>query len=400
MSPITRWRLASVVFTSGLAIAMIGCGRTTPVEGEGRLDPSGRILLTEQGTPPATVAHSRPVQTGDLIEVVDGTAKVTLPGGDVLELQPRSVLFFNRGPELRRGDILVTATRSTSLVRAAGSRVTVSGAARITLAPALRVVSYEGSASLASGGSLLEVPALRSADVSLVGLVPGRPSPLVIDRADPWVTRFLSQAADKEAALESRSRGFTNQVDPIAAASARYYRGVLPQLAVQPGFQQDGVDRLGTQQGGAVRSGEVLLGSAIALRGSRGTFAERLAGAAEFRAQGATWALVAVDQRVQSFDALLDVVDGAINGASLELAAPPPTQPTVPTTRPIVPAPTTTRVPVTSPAPATPTTRPPTRTTTPTRPPATLPPPIQLGPLTGATIDPVVALLDGLLNGR
>jgi len=404
MSASTRSRLAALALTSGVALALIGCNRSSKVEGEGRLEPDGRVLLTAAGDEPVTVARSRPLKPGDTVEVVEGMAKVTLPTGSVIELQPRTVLHFSRGPELRGGDLLITSSGSSATVRAAGSDVGVTGAARVTFAPSLRVVTYQGTASLRSGGRGLQIPALRTAEVSLIGLLPGRPSPLVLERADPWVGRFLGEAADKEAALESRARGFTTQVSSGDSASPAFYGSLLPGLPFPSEFRQDEVDRLGRAQPEApARAGEVLMGSAVALLGQRGTFAERVAGAAAFRAEGATWALVAVDQQVPSLGALLRVVDGAVNVAPLELAAAPSVRPAaLPPEPPPARATTTSGRPSIRSSPTTPTTRrPPTRTISPIPPPTTSPPPLlPLEPLIEATADPVVDLLNDLLGRR
>ncbi|HEV8115095.1 MAG TPA: hypothetical protein VGP53_02570, partial [Acidimicrobiales bacterium] len=189
-----RRRLAALVVSSGLAALLVGCNPSTKATGEGRLEPGSQVLLTTRGGQPVTSSRSRPLQSGDSVEVFQGTAKVTLPDGQVLELQPRSVLVLDQGPDLRSGDLLVTApagSSPTSAIRAAGSEVRVSGAARITFAPSLRVVTYQGTSTLRSGARQIDVPALRTADVSLPGLLPGRPSPLTLDRDDPWVGRFL-----------------------------------------------------------------------------------------------------------------------------------------------------------------------------------------------------------------
>lgn len=403
MSTSSRPRVAALAVAAGATLALIGCSRSPKVAEEGRLDPAGRVLLSEAGKKASTVSRTRSLRAGDSVEVVEGTARVTLPNGASIELQPRSVLAFSSGPELRAGDLLVTTSGSTGAVRAAGSEVTVTGAARVTLAPSLRVVTYQGTSSVRSGGRGLEVPALRSAEVSTIGLLPGRPSPLVLDRADPWVGRFLREATDKETALESRARGFTTQVSPGDAASASFYSSLLPGLPFPSEFQQDDVDRLGRAQPDApVQAGEVLLGTAIALQGQRGTFNERLAGAAAFRAESATWSLVAVDQQVPSLDALLRLVDAAVNVAPLELAlAPPRVAPAaVPAEPPPARATVTTRAPA-RPAPTTTTTRPrATRTTAPPTPPPPPPPapPSLLDPL-DPVIDPVVDLLSDLLGG-
>jgi len=403
-------RLAAMVASAGVALLLIGCTSDSRPVGEGRLDPASQVLLTDGSGQPITATRGRPLQRGDSLEVFEGTARITLPDGQELELQPRSVLVLDGGPELRRGDLLVTnraTSAATTPVRAAGSEVSVSGATRITFAPSLRVVAYQGTTSLRSGGRQLDVPALRSADVSLPGLLPGRPSPMVIDRADPWVGRFLRDVVESEAGLESRSRGFTSQVSAKDASSPEFYLGVLPGLGAEPTLARDAIERFGrAQPNGPVRAGEVLLGSAVALQGRGGTIADRLTGAAAFRAEGASWALVAADQQVPSIDAVLRLVDGAVNVAPIELAAPPPSpSPTAPTA-PVVPAggqTTTTRPPTTRRTPNTPSSVPPPqpRVTAPVPAPPTGPPPaVQLDPLIDTTLDPIVDLLDDLLNGR
>jgi len=403
-STFRRHRLAAVALSSGVTAVLVGCNPSTNPTGEGRLEPGSQVLIATRGGRPVTTSRARPLQSGDSVEVFQGTAKVTLPDGQVLELQPRSVLVLDQGPELRSGDLLVTSpsgSAPTSPIRAAGSEVRASGATRITFVPALRVVSYQGTSTLRSGARQINVPALRTADVSLPGLLPGRPSPLTLDRADPWVGRFLREAVDGEAGLESRSRGFTSQVGARDASSPPFYSGLLPGLAAQAALQQDLVDRFGRAQPDTpVRAGEVLIGSIVALQGQRATFADRFAGAAAFRAEGASWALVAVDQQVPSIDAVLRMVDAAVNVAPLELAAPPPPPAPEPpptratqTARPPAPRPTTTPATTSTAGPAQP------RTSTPVQaPPTTTAPAVRLDPLLDTTLDPIVALLADLLD--
>jgi len=369
-----------------------------------------------------TVNRSRSLVTGDVIEVGDGNAKVTLPGGDILELRPRSILVLNRGPELRSGNVLVTTAGSPRTVRAAGSQVDALGATRIDVTLALRVVAYAGRAVVRSGSRTVEVPALREASAPVVGVLRG-PRPMAIDGADVWDQRFLGDAAAKESDLESRALGFTGQVSRANADSVAYYRSVLSGLNAQQEFRQADVDRLGrtaidTVEPAATqrfRAGDVLVGAAIALQGRRGTFAERLSGAAAFRAEGASWALVSLDEQVPSIDALVRLVDSAVNIAPLELAAPGAR-----TTNPVVEPPPA-RVTIMTPTPPIPrakattsTTAPTTKTTTPTTTPLPLPPEQQqppppsrpalllpVDPLLDATVDPVVKLLNDLLgSGR
>jgi len=411
---LARRLVVVIVVTAAVTALVPGCRGGAKVEGEGRLDPNGRVVLTRDDQP-ATVSSSRSLVTGDVVEVGDGTAKVTLPGGDMLELRPRSILAFNRGPELRSGNVLVTAAGARRTVRAAGSQVDALGATRIDVTLALRVVAYGGRAVVRSGGRTLEVPALREASVPVIGVLRG-PRPLAIDRADPWDRRFLGDAAAKEPDLESRARGFTGQVASRNANSLFYYRSVLPGLSGEPAFRQADVDHLGraavidavepvsTER---FRAGDVLLGAAIALQGRRGTFAERLAGATAFRSEGASWALVGLDQQVPSIDGLLRLVDGAVNVAPLELAAPgswssapavaepAPARPTSTTVPPRAPSTTTTRP--TRPAPVPTTTLPPPlpqQRAQQTPPPLVLP----IDPLLDAVVDPIVKLLNDLLG--
>jgi len=401
----------AVLLIAGVAALITTSQRDPEVEGEGRLDPHGRVVLTRDDRP-TTVSTARTLVMGDTVEVGDGTAKISLPGGDVLELRTHTIVSLIQGPTLREGSLLVTAAGPPRTVRANGNVVDASGATRMDATLALRVVSYRGRAEVRSGGRTLEVPALREASVPIVGVLRG-PGPLAIDGSDDWDRRLLGDAVTRGPDLESLAKGFTAQVSAGNADSVSYYRSLLPGLGGTVPFQQADVDRLGraasdaSQQTGAerFRAGDVLLGAAIALLGGRGTFADRLTGAAKFRGEGAPWGLVALDQQVPSFDALVRLVDGAVNVAPLELALPgaPVTTAPLPTAAPATPPPPTTVAPnlrpaptttTTAPARTTPTTLPPARTQ-PQSPPSLLPP---LDPILGAVVDPVVKLLNDLLG--
>lgn len=372
-----------------------GCRRPAAVGREGRLEPAGNVLLTARGGDPVSIRSERTLRTGDVVEVSDGSATVVLPDGGSLELRPRTVVAFDKGPELRSGDLLVVTERAPQIVRAAGSSARAEGAVRLAQSLSLRVATYTGSASLESGGRSIDVPALRQVAVPALGVLPGGANPIALAREDPWDKRFLGDVLDALDPLESLSHGFTGQVLPTDGRTAGFYRTLVPQLDAEPAFQQATVEQLR-------EPGEVLVGATIALLGRRGSFGERLAGAATFRAEGAPWALVARDQDVPSFDTLRRAVEDAVGRAPLQFAAaaevPPAARDASPTAsagrRPrSAPAPTpTTSPPPPAPSPSEPAPSPPPRSDPPPPPPDN---PGVLRPI----VDPVVALLDGLLGG-
>jgi hypothetical protein len=384
-----------------LVLLGAGCRKQVPVGQEGRLEPSGNVLLTGRGGDPVSLRSPRTLRAGDVVEVSDGTANVSLPNGASLELRPRAVVSFDRGPEVRTGEVLVMARPGPQVVRSAGSEVSFDGVGRLTQTLALRVATYNGTATVRSGGTAIDVPPLRQVALPAVGVVPGAPSPMELGTDDIWDRRFLGDVLDAMDDLEARAKGFTAQTLLMKEGrSVGFYRQIIPALDPEPAFQESYVKQLNDP-------GEVLLATSIAVQGRRGTFAERLDGARAFRADGAPWALVAKDQEVPSLDALARNVDGTINEAALKFPPTPP--PTVPTAQ-VTP----TSAPPRPRDPSTPTSQPPTTspseppTTGPSQPPSTTPPqqpppvetPTDPNPgLLNGVVDPVVTLLDGLLGG-
>ena len=119
-----------------------------------------------------------------------------------------------------------------------------------------------------------------------------RPAPLSYDADDAWDRRFLSDAIELGNELEARSKGFSAQVSPGRRPHRRVpARGCCPTSPPSPTFVAALFDPKRAP-------GESLVGAAIALEGTRGTFAERWAGVFGFRDEGAQWGLVALDQGV------------------------------------------------------------------------------------------------------
>jgi hypothetical protein len=145
--------------------------------------------------------------------------------------------------------------------------------------------------------------------------------------------------------------------------------------------------------------GDTLVGAAIALESTRGTFAERWAAVFGFRDQNAGWGLVALDQGVARA-ALLATMDGAVSRAPAQFAAGPPSRlptslnpPSSGVSTTLAPR-TTTTVARVQPGVTTTTTAPPPSGGTST----TIVGPINTGTPLDATLNSLVNTLTGLLN--
>jgi hypothetical protein len=247
---------------------------------------------------------------------------------------------------------------------------------------------YRKSVTVASAGRRIEAPALRQVDLAAPGLLPARPLPLAVSASDEWDRRFLGDAIDLGRDLQQQSAGFSAQLS-ATGTTADDYRRLLPGL--------DSVDTFDDTllRTGLAAPGERLVGAAIALHGTRGAFADRWHAAMSFRSDGADWGLVALDNGVTS-EPVLDDLELAISrfAARLEVAVRPITR-------------------TTAPPPVTPPAAPPDSSPEPTIPPAPTPEPepetpespVQLPdlntgvPILDALVDPLVATVNGVLNG-
>ena len=402
----TRWALAGAIVAL-LAVAIAGCtGSSRPAAG--RLTVEGQADVTRPGEDRVEVTNgSRDLKAGDRVRVREGTAVIRLPDDRRLELRVGSELEMRSAegddddvrPTLMAGDLLVVSDQAPYNVAVTDAQVSVHGDARISRGVALLVATYEGTAQLSAGGSTLAVPALRQASLPPAGQFPTRVTPLEASPSDGWDQRYLSDAIELGAQLDARSQGFTAQLGPNEGRSYQYFRDLFPRLAAEPSFAAGMVSS-------ARAPGETLVGAAITLEGTRGTFAERWASVFAFRDQGASWGLVALDQGVTRVP-LLEAVEEAISRGPTQFAEGGAGR--IPTS--VAPpsrggAPATTSVPSRS----TPTTAPPrTRpgdpaTTTTTAPPAPSGPsttvvgPLNTGTPLDETVNSLVNTLTGLLN--
>ena len=194
-------------------------------------------------------------------------------------------------PVLLGGDVLVTTGTGELALTAGAVGVVVRGAAKVSGGQSVVVSSYTGSADVTVAGQTITVPALRQLVVPAAGPLPPTPTPVAYHAGDAWDMRYLGDAIALGNELDARSQGFSAQVGPTDGRTADFFRRLLDPLAAQPSFTDESlsVDR---------PPGETLVGAAIAVEGTMGSFDERWTEVFAFRDQGASWGLVALDQGV------------------------------------------------------------------------------------------------------
>jgi hypothetical protein len=373
---------------TALAVVCVGvlasCSRDGLDAGEARLTlgEGARVLVSTPGGGTDDAEDAQRLEPGTRVRVTAGSATLLLSGGSSAEMRTDSVVELARMPTLVDGDVLVFAPKAPLSVAGAGTRVTVSGAARVSRDLAVSAASYQGQLTVESAGRSLVVPALRQAAIASLGVLPDTVRPIAYRVDDAWDRRFLGTAIALGDELESKSQGFTVSLAPGEGRTPDFFQRLIPVLGTQPGFGPPVVSA-------ARPPGETMVGLAIALAGTRGTFSSRSSEVFAFREQGAAWGLVALDQGVTDDRALVRSLDEAIGRAPLAFVPPPPPPsppPAPPTTRPgrrPASRPPTTAQPATAPAPA------------PGPPPPAPPGEAPLGPV----VRPLVEILDGLLPG-
>lgn len=292
------------------------CSRDGLDPGEARLSVSrgGEVVVEAPGAPARRVIGNRTFPAGTTVSVVGGTARLELASGPELELRRGSEVRLGRQPSLVRGDLLVSSTATEPLtVRAAGSEVSIRGVARLSRDLAVSAASYRGRLRLSSAGRSLDVPALRQGDIPSLGVVPSRPVPLDYDADDPWDRRFLGEAIELGNELEAKSEGFTSSLKANQGTTPGYFRLLVPALEAEPAF---GPPLLTDGR----PPGETLVGATIAVSAREGSFVRRWRNVFAFRDEGAPWGLVALDQKVDDSDALVQSLDAAIGRANLAFA--------------------------------------------------------------------------------
>lgn len=323
--------VAIVVFVAGVA-AVVNDDEEVPTAGARiHLDGSAQ-RMGDDGVDP--LSDGDILRPGDEVEVTGGTAVFELAGGGEIEARAGraavddTLLEIGEPVRLLAGDALATGPAGVA-VEASGTLVTLrsasgGGAARIRRDLAVTTATYQGTTEVDSAGQRRAVPALRQLGVSSVGRPSSEPDPLHYDPADPWDLRFLGEAIDLTRQLDSLSRSFTAQGQPLTTASD--YELLLPRLADEPAFGVSFIDQHRSRA-----AGDTLVGAAIAVLGGRGSFEERWREVFEFRDDGAAWGLVALDQNVSDESVLDDVtlaLELSVRTEPPEVAAPPAAPPT------------------------------------------------------------------------
>jgi len=361
-----------VVLLAGI-VAVVRHGEDGPGVAQARLVVDGSAVVVRADGPEERVTDEAVVDFGDSVRVTDGTAVVELATGARYELRHRggtgSELVVADPPELLGGDALV-AEGFPAAIRVGTATLRAQGPLEVR-AGEESAASYGGGAGVAGVGDVATLPALRQ----LVLVSGAMPEPIRFDGTDPWDRRFLGEAIAFGEQLEALARGYTSDLPPGGGRTEGFFRSVVPALAGEREFGEDLLDP-------ARPPGETLVGAAIAVQGRRGEFRERWSAVFAFRAAGAAWGIVALDQGVSSAP-VLETIELAIDGPD----------PTTTTTRPRARSGATSTTTSTTSPPSGPTTAPPS-------PPPTAPeqPPGLLDPVTDPAGGAVEGLLDGILG--
>jgi hypothetical protein len=423
-------RVAAAFAVVLMAGSLAACGGGHKLgKDEGRLKTTGEAFVARQGKALRPVNGSTVLHAGDRVEIRSGDGSVALASGGTLELRPPVVFRFAANPFLQSGEMLIEPDRQALTVTTDDAEIMVdSGATRLSRTLALTVTTYRGRSTITTPGSSgsLAVRAPRRATVATRGVLPDRADAAAYDANDPWDRRFLASAIELGDQLDRNAAGFARQLPAGEGTTPGFYRLLLPGLARSTELDQV-LDP-------TISPADNLVGAALTLRGSRGTFSERWRDVFAFRdpdrsggeVKGASvnWGLVAIDQDVTDLGPLFGDVDAAIGRAPKTFVAPlaPPAASTATvapgagTTATTV-APSRTMPTTTQPSPPNPvttsTTQPP---TTPTIPPPTIPPPtvptppttlpapppvtpVAPPPATGTPLDKIVDPLVDTLNG-
>jgi hypothetical protein len=309
-----------------VALALLGapaCSRGGGGDDAFRLHLDGRATVERDGHARTVADGGHTVAAGDVIRMRAGTGVLELPGDRSVRLRATdrdaSVVNVADAPEIVDGDAVVVAGSDGVRFSAGDVEVDLAGGAvRVHRGLSVTVAVYRGKAQVRTAGRGLAggLAALRQVSIAATGQVPRDPSPLVYDdkHPDPWDREFLGDAIDLGHDLDQRSRGLTGQLGPRAHVDATLLQRVLPPLTKEP----VPIERIAGSS-----AGEAVVGAAIAVEAaSKKDLTTAWDEVFDFRADGAKWGLVALDQQVKRA-ALKARLDDAAGRSPLLFAAGP-----------------------------------------------------------------------------
>ncbi len=324
--------IVALVATGLAATGLAACGDDGPDADQARLELEGTAAVVAADGAETVLDDDATLDLGDTVTLTAGSADLVLADGSRFSLRmvddAGSSVTVDRPLVLVAGDLLAT-DGFPAPIRVGDATVTALGATRVD-ADEARVEVYTGRATLAGVGDVEEVRALRQRILSTSATT----VPADYDAEDDWDRAYLGEAIAFGRRLEALARGYTQELRGDGSRS--FFEAVLPQLDREAEFGDDLLDP-------DRPAGETLVGAAIVVQGRDGTFRGRWEDVFGFRAQGAAWGLVALDQGVSQAP-VLDTIEQAVAATPTAPTAPPPTAPpptAPPTTTPPVGPPTT-----------------------------------------------------------
>ncbi len=307
--------LVAVVLVLGVLAVVRSDDDDDPGPEQARLDVvEGAATVTTATGGTETTTGEVILDFGDTITIDTGTAVLVLADGSTYELRrrrdevPGTSVVVGAPPTLTDGDVLVTGGYPAQ-IRFDTATLTAQGALAVE-AESMLATAYAGRTRVAGAGGAEEVLGLRQ----LLVAPSAEPEPIAFDGTDEWDRRFLGEAIAFGERLEALARGYTNDLQPGGGRSVDFFQAVIPALADEREFNSDLLDP-------DRPPGETLVGAAIAVQARTGEFRTRWAAIFDFRAAGAAWGLVALDQGVSSAP-VLDTIELAISGPTPTTPAP------------------------------------------------------------------------------
>lgn len=299
--------LVVAVFVAGV-VAAVRHDDTVPGPEEARLEVDGSAAVTGvDGATRAVVDATELVDFGERVVIEAGTAVLELADGATYELRHRdgvgTEVEVGAPPRVTAGDVLVVDGFPAEIAVDTAT-LAAQGALQVD-ADDMVASAYAGRTRITGVGDVGELLGLRQ----LVLVAGAAPEPIAFDGTDEWDRRFLGEAIAFGEQLEALARGYTSDLAPGAGRSVAFFQSVLPPLADERELTADLLDP-------ARPPGETLVGAVITVQGRQGTFRERWQEVFAFRAAGAAWGLVALDQGVSSAPVLetIELAIGASNG--------------------------------------------------------------------------------------